>query len=284
MAAHIEKLSADSPIEKICAALRTDGAVVVERLIPEEVLSRVNREVDPYIEAADPGIEHLNPAIGAFFGNKTRHVAGVPGKSPTFADEVMIHPTLMAVCDEFLLPACARYQLNLGHILDRGPGSEQQWFHRDEQVWPHVPEPHPNIQVASIIALEDFTAEIGATLVVPGSHELPLERVPTDDEVAIAEMLAGSAVLYLGRTIHAGGANTTSDRWRRGLHTSWIVGWLRTEENNYLACPPDVARSLSRHAQEVLGYAVHDAIQAGGGYCGMLDMKDPVDLLADGSL
>ena len=265
MPAQIGILEADSPVEKICAALRSDGAVIVEKLVPDEIIAAVNAEVDSYIEAADPSVEHLNPAIGAFFGDKTRHVAGVPGKSPTFAEEVMIHPTLMAVCDEFLLPACARYQLNLGHILDRGPGSEQQWFHRDEQVWVHVPDPHPNLQVASIIALEDFTAEIGATRVVPGSHEWPLERVPTDDEVAVAEMPSGSAVLYLGRTIHAGGANTTADRWRRGLHTSWIVGWLRTEENNYLACPPDVARTLSREAQEVLGYAVHDAIQSGGG-------------------
>jgi hypothetical protein len=62
------------------------------------------------------------------------------------------------------------------------------------------------------------------------------------------------------------------------------LGWLRTEENNYLGTPPDVARRLSRRAQEVLGYAVHDAIADAGGYLGMLDLRDPVELLEEGAL
>jgi hypothetical protein len=45
-----------------------------------------------------------------------------------------------------------------------------------------------------------------------------------------------------------------------------------------------VARSLSPRAQELLGYAVHDAIADGGGYLGMVRMRDPMELLADGSL
>ena len=102
--------------------------------------------------------------------------------------------------------------------------------------------------------------------------------------IADAEMPAGSAVLYLGSTIHGAGANTTSDLWRRGLHLSYVLGWLRTEENNVLATPPDVARTLPRVAQELLGYAVHDAIADQGGYLGMLELRDPVDLLAEGSL
>ena len=39
------------------------------------------------------------------------------------------------------LPSCARYQLNLGHLLQRGPGSDEQWLHRDEAVWSDVPRP-----------------------------------------------------------------------------------------------------------------------------------------------
>ena len=30
-----------------------------------------------------------------------------------------------AVCDAVLGPSCARYQLNLAHVLDRGPGATQ---------------------------------------------------------------------------------------------------------------------------------------------------------------
>ena len=284
MAAEITRFKSGDPTDGMLAGLRSDGAIIVEGLIPRDTIDRINDEVDPYIEAANPGMEHLNPAIGWFFGQQTRHVAGMPGKSPTFAREVMIEPTIMELCDAILLESCARYQLNLGHLIDKGPGGARQMFHRDELVWVHVPRPHKELQLASMIALEDFTEEIGATNIVPGSHEWELDREPEEHEVAIAEMPAGSAAIYLGSTIHAGGENRTTDRWRRGLHASWICGWLRTEENNYLACPPGKARQLPRKAQEVLGYAVHDAIASAGGYCGALDLQDPCDLMERGEL
>jgi ectoine hydroxylase-related dioxygenase (phytanoyl-CoA dioxygenase family) len=151
-------------------------------------------------------------------------------------------------------------------------------------VWVHVPRPHPELQLASVIALVDFTAENGATRVVPGSHRWDWERTPLSEEFADAEMPAGSGVIYLGSTLHGAGSNTTADQWRRGMHLSYVVGWLRTEENHYLATPPEIARTLPRPAQELLGYAAHDALNHGGGYLGALDLRDPVDMLADGSL
>ncbi len=91
-------------------------------------------------------------------------------------------------------------------------------------------------------------------------------------------------LVYLGSTIHAGGRNATADGWRRGMHMSFVVGWLRTEDNNYLSTPPDVARTLPRRSQELLGYAAHDAIAVGGGYLGTVDLLDPIELLALGKL
>jgi ectoine hydroxylase-related dioxygenase (phytanoyl-CoA dioxygenase family) len=205
----------------------------------------------------------------------------------------MCHPLLLALCDRILSPSCARYQLNLGHLLQRGPGSEEQWLHRDEAVWSDVPRPAPELQLATVIAFVDFTRENGATRIVPGSHRwpdrqlLPLEqmqqRAPQPEEIAYAEMPAGSAVVYTGGTIHGGGANVT-DIPRRGAHLSYCLGWLRTEENNYLSTPPAVAATLPRVAQEVLGYSVHDSLPRGGGYLGMVRMQDPVELLARGGL
>ena len=51
-----------------------------------------------------------------------------------------------------------------------------------------------------------------------------------------------------------------------------------------LAVPPAVARNLSPRAQRLLGYGVHDAIAIGGGYLGMVDMRDPLELLREGKL
>jgi ectoine hydroxylase-related dioxygenase (phytanoyl-CoA dioxygenase family) len=211
-------------------------------------------------------------------------VSALAAVSPTFANEVIAHPTYAAVCDAVLLPSCSRYQLNLGHLIARGPGAEAQFPHRDEDVWPHFPRPHDELQIASLVALTDFRVDTGATRVVPGSHHWPRDRRPDADEIADAVVPPGGAVIYLGSTIHFAGTNSTADEWRLGAHVSFTLGWLRTEENNSLAVPPEVARSLSPRAQELLGYAVHDAIADGGGYLGMVRMRDPMELLADGSL
>jgi hypothetical protein len=289
----IERFDATSDLVAIGDAIDADGVVIVEGLLSPEVVERVNAEVEAAVALADPSEPLFNPIMDAFHGPYTKQVAGVPGISRTFAIDVMCHPLLLALCDRFLAPSCARYQLNLGHLLQRGPGAEDQWLHRDEAVWSDVPRPAPELQLASVIAFVDFTRANGATRVVPGSHRWPDRRLspaeqmsqapPTPDQIAHAEMPAGSAVIYTGGTIHGGGANST-EQPRRGAHLSYCLGWLRTEENNYLSVPPAVAATLPRQAQEVLGYAVHDSIPRGGGYLGMVRMQDPVDLLARGEL
>jgi ectoine hydroxylase-related dioxygenase (phytanoyl-CoA dioxygenase family) len=284
MADTIPRESASAPPHRINDALRQNGAVIVEDMISKEALARLNDEIDGYLDGAAPERELINPFITGFFGKQTRHITGVASKSRTFVEEVLCHPVYLAACDEILLPSCARYLLNLAHVLDRGPGSEQQLLHRDEQVWSFVPKPHPELQVASVAALVDFTAANGATRAIPGSHLWPADRQPELDELCAAEMPAGSAVLYLGSTIHGGGPNTTKNERRRGMHLSYTLGWLRTEENNYLATPPDIARTLPRQAQELIGYAAHDAIAHGGGYLGTVDTRDPIAMLESGEL
>jgi len=292
-AASVERFDARADPEAITAAVERDGVAIVEGLLGLDVVERVNEEVEAAVAAADPDEELFNPVMQAFHGPHTKQVAGMPGISRTFATDVMCNPTLLALCDTFLLPSCATYQLNLGHLLQRGPGSDEQWLHRDEAVWSDLPTPHAEVQLASVIAFVDFTRDNGATRVVPGSHRwddrwlLPVEQMatgqPAPEQIAYAEMPAGSAVVYLGGTIHAGGSNVT-DVQRRGAHLSYCLGWLRTEENNILSTPPAVAAALPRRAQELLGYAMHDSLPRGGGYLGMVRMQDPVDLLARGEL
>jgi ectoine hydroxylase-related dioxygenase (phytanoyl-CoA dioxygenase family) len=293
MSPTIERFAVTAEPDAIHGALDRDGVVIVENLLALDVVDRVNAEVEGAVAAADPDEALFNPIMQAFHGPCTKQVAGMPGISRTFATDVMCHPLLLEICDRVLLPSCARYQLNLGHLLQRGPGAEEQWLHRDEAVWSDVPRPHPELQLATVIAFVDFTRDNGATRVVPGSHRwpdrqlLPAEQIvfhqPEPEQIAYAEMSAGSAVIYSGGTIHAGGANSTSIP-RRGAHLSYCLGWLRTEENNYLSSPPAVAATLPRRAQELLGYALHDSIPRGGGYLGMVRMQDPVELLARGEL
>lgn len=290
----LDRLGPSAPVDAVLASLERDGAVIVESLLSERVVASVNEEIEESVAGADPDADWFNPIMKAFHGPNTRAVSGIPAISATFAVEVMCHPLLLEVCDRVLLPSCARYQLNLGQILQRGPGSPEQILHRDELVWSDVPRPAPELQLATVIAFVDFTAENGATRVVPGSHRWPDRQLPPieqlvqpppgTDQVTHAAMPAGSAVIYLGGTIHGAGANSTADVERRGAHLSYCVGWLRTEENNYLSIPPRAAARLPRRAQELIGYAIHDGIPRGGGYLGMVAGQDPVELMARGRL
>ena len=88
---------------------------------------------------------------------------------------------------------------------------------------------------------------------MPGSQSWDWERRAEPDQMCQAEMSAGSVLLYTGSVIHSGGENR-SDAPRLGLNITYCLGWLRTEENQYLSCPPQVARDLEPELQELLGY------------------------------
>ena len=148
----LQRFDSSADPDVIVAAIERDGAVIVERLLSSGVVARVNEEVGATLEAVDPEEKLFNDVMKAFHGPFTKQLAGAPGLSRTFAVDVMCHPLLLAICDRVLLPSCARYQLNLGHLLQRGPGSDEQVLHRDEAVWSDMPRPGPELQLATVIA------------------------------------------------------------------------------------------------------------------------------------
>ena len=113
-------------------------------MIDGATVAAINREVDAAVAAAEPGSKTVNEATQAFFGPHTKHVSSLAAVSPTFANEVMTHPTYLAACDEILLPQCSRYRLNLGHLhRPRAGRARRRSRTATRTVWPHVPRPHP---------------------------------------------------------------------------------------------------------------------------------------------
>jgi ectoine hydroxylase-related dioxygenase (phytanoyl-CoA dioxygenase family) len=130
----------------------------------------------------------------------------------------------------------------------------------------------PQLEVIVLYALCDFTAENGATRVVPGSHLWPARRKPQEHEVVAAEMKAGSAIYYLGKTLHGGGPNQTKDQLRRALFLGFSLGWLRTKENFFISTPIEAVRDMPERVQQLLGYETHGGI-------GVVDVGCPSALL-----
>ncbi len=198
---------------------------------------------------------------GAFYPGHTRRVISLIALSET-ARVFVMHPMVKSACDHFLLPNCSpggRYQLHVGAAVQIGPGARTQVLHREEDTFPFFAVPRPNLVLATMWAVSDFTADNGGTRLVPGSHRWPAERRARPDEIRAAEMEAGSVLFWLGGTLHGGGANTSAD-WRYGVILTYSLGWLRQEENQSLAVPPDLAETLSPELLDMIGNTPNGAL------------------------
>jgi len=272
MASPLHRVDCSSSAADIVPILERDGAVIVEKMLAPNLLTRLNHDLDSIVAETPPGVRHpTEDDMVSFYGKATVRADGLPGKSNAFLD-VMQHPLLLGVADHFLLPNCDDYLLNTGQLIEIGPGENDQRLHRDEGVWRHLSDPKPDLQIEALFALSDFTEENGATRVAPGSHRWHKAREAKANEIVQAEMSAGSALFYLGSTVHGGGANRTKSIRRRGMFIGYVLGWLRTEENMFLSVPLEKVRTAPRRVQELLGYKAVRAL-------GVVDVGDPMALL-----
>ncbi len=242
----LQHLPADAPSEVIAAILDIDGALILDDVIRPGQVATVMTELTPYIEATPVGRDD-------FTGFATTRTGALVARSPA-SRELVMHPAILAACDAYLLRACDRYQLHLTQVIRIRPGQGRQALHRDRLAWGGFlkgVEP----QLNTIWAMTDFTQANGATQVVPGSPTWEEGRRAQPHEIGYAEMKAGSVLIYSGSVIHAGGENS-AEHDRIGINITYCLGWLRQEENQYLSCPPAVARTLDKKLQGLLGYAM----------------------------
>jgi ectoine hydroxylase-related dioxygenase (phytanoyl-CoA dioxygenase family) len=230
----------------ILAAMARDGACIVADAIDAGSVRQLRAELEPFIARTPYGSDD-------FTGRRTQRTGALVARTPTCRDFVL-HAGVLDAARAFLAPWAERILLHLTQTILIHPGQGKQVLHRDRLAWgTHLPlsiEPQFN----TIWALSDFTAENGATRVVPGSHTWPWEQKAGPDQVTQAEMGAGSVLLYSGTVLHAGGENRSAATPRLGLNITYCLGWLRQEENQYLSCPPHIARTLAPELQELLGY------------------------------
>ena len=247
-----------------------DGAAVVANFLGKQSLAQLNSEFNILIANESPGSQSTGVARQRFHGKCTKRVCGLAAKSSGFVD-LMLRPELRAYSDHFLLKEAEDYWLNTGQLMVVGPGEPAQIIHRDEGNWPYFKDKPGEVTVSAIFALEDFTSDNGATLVVPGSHRWEPERVPKQEETTQAVMSAGSALFYLGKVLHGAGENR-SKRWRRGLHISYVLAWLRPEEHHSLHVSERFARTLPQRAQVLLGFTTYSPQV--GGRLGLVDFQE----------
>jgi ectoine hydroxylase-related dioxygenase (phytanoyl-CoA dioxygenase family) len=259
----------DHDLGEVLETFQRDGAVIIRCLIPPELHRRVADELAPWVERTPDGRDD-------FVGRQTTRTGALVARSPA-CRELVMHPTVLELAHKFLLQFSNKIQLHLTQVINIKPGQGTQPLHQDRLAWGGYIPKQIEPQFNTMWALTDFTEENGATRVVPGSAQWEDDRRATDDEKTQAVMSAGSVLLYSGSVIHGGGENQSSAD-RTGINITYCLSWLRTEENNYLSCPPDIAKDLEPGLQELLGYTMGN--YALGYYSDPHDMSATTDIMA----
>jgi ectoine hydroxylase-related dioxygenase (phytanoyl-CoA dioxygenase family) len=239
--------------------LERDGFVVFESVVDAEAVAAIRDDVLPRL---DPPYARNN-----FEGLRTQRLYNVVEKTSA-CNALVEHPIVLGLIDRILEPNYLLSQLQVIHIL---PGEAPQPLHHDDAFYPW-PRPRRSLGVAAIWAIDAFTADNGATVVIPGSHAWGERDPSAADELRSVVMPAGSVVFFHGTLWHGGGANRSAAP-RLAVAAQYCAPFLRTQENFGLSVSRDRARAFSEHMQRMLGYSIHPP------FMGFVDGVHPKRLL-----
>ncbi|KAF9767544.1 hypothetical protein IL306_015273 [Fusarium sp. DS 682] len=274
----VQKVPADAPIKDIIALLKRDGGVFVKGLIPQDDVEKA------YDECRD---------------QETQRAPSLLALSPTYARTQVMNPVYQQVVDHFLTTrswfwwgderkeSVSKPYVHSCAAMRIGPGGKAQPLHRDDYIshnihtdidkWNDERDVNRESAVGLFVAGSKVTKENGGTQFIQGSHLWPVlgsERGPPRVEDCIfAEMDKGDAFIMLASAYHGGGTNSTKDEQRLVFATFSIRGFLRQEENQFLAVPRETAKKLDQDIQAFMGYSMSDPA------CGYVEQMDPMYLL-----
>jgi hypothetical protein len=247
-------------VTSLLASVNERGYVIIPELVPRETMAAIKDEARPFL-AFDGRNE--------FEGHQTRRIYSVIEKTLA-CNPLVEHPLILSLLDRVLRP---NYLLSQLQVIDIHPGEVAQPLHHDDGFYP-LARPRPAISAATIWAIDDFTAENGATLVLPMSHLWGERTLDEVDRAALvpAVMPAGSVVFFLGTLWHGAGANR-SRATRMAATAQYCEPWARQQENYSLAISRERARLCSETVQGMLGYSMLFP------FIGFVDGRDPKRLL-----
>ncbi len=193
--------------------------------------------------------------VGDFHGRRTKRFHRLLARLPG-AEDLVLHPVVLEAAGAALGSWCDFPELNLTQGLEVHPGAPAQIPHSDQAMWPAAPKAVMELCVNVFWPLVEFTEENGGTRIWPDSHHRPRDPRQPLGEPEICRARPGDAMIILGSTVHAAGANR-SPRPRRAAIVSYCLGWLKAYENQSLAYSPEFVRRLKPELAAMLGYRWH---------------------------
>ena len=238
--------------------LMRDGYVIIENVLDTTQCEAIKTECLDLL-----GLTGRND----FEGTETQRVYNVLGKTRC-TDALAVHPRILGLMDKLFRPG---FLLSQSQIINILPGETPQGLHTDDSFY-RLPRPRQALGAATVWAIDEFTSENGATVMVKGSHEWGDERVAQRSEAVPAVMPQGSVVFFLGTTWHGGGENR-SDKPRFAVTHQYCEAYMRQQENYLLELEKHTVRQMSPVLQSLVGYSIYPP------FMGMVDGMHPLRLL-----
>lgn len=227
--------------------LQKHGFSIIRDALPSSVIHALDQDLEAPFAATPFG-------IGPFYGGTTKRFGRLLIRSE-HARTLVCHRLVLTVVEQVLAPWCDRIQLNTTQAIAVHPGAPAQFPHRDQDMW-RGPVGEIEYLVNVMWPLTPFTAQNGATRLWGQSHGARALADGSCGQETIEHMAPGSALLFLGSTLHGAGANH-SDMVRRGIIVGYSLGWLKPYENQWLAYPPEIARHFDPELAALVGYRQH---------------------------
>ena len=291
----------DEKRNDLLEAVYRQGYVVLTDCIDTELLASVNARADELFaeQAKATPAESEQPE-----SSKPTQVfiTNLVGCGPQFS-QLLGQPNLIDLVTSILGEDCL---LSSASMRDVYGGCEEQVIHTDDLLyasredWFKRPVSR-QLSLVAAVAMVDQVASRGTTVLFPGSHmweespdtlqapDLGQESAALNEqmrswarenkstEAIDIEMQAGSVVVWLGATWHAGGAYTApSGGTRRVTIFNFCRGIFRQQENQMAGITHQQAAEMPHAVQRLLGYTMSDT---GLGYS---SGQDPAILLGEG--
>ena len=227
--------------------LERDGYCIIPNLLPQSVLASLDADLEDSFRKTPLG-------DGDFYGYRTKRFGSLLRRSE-HAARLAMEPTVLGLANSILSGACERIQLNVAQAIEIHPGEVEQFPHCDHDMWCGAKGEHEYL-VNIIWPISRFTKNNGATRIYPGTHRKQITALDQLGEPVVAECDPGSAICFLGSTVHGAGANQSNDV-RRAVVIGYSLGWLKPYENPWLSYPPQVAKTFAPELAALAGYTQH---------------------------
>lgn len=242
-----EQAASIGPVGVYLEELCIQGFTVINTDWPREMLDDLKKRLDIVLDqqADEAGGHEALQSIG-----EANTIRAVLAYDPVFL-AVTRHDAVLEICRHIF---GSYFILSLQNATINPPdevGHHQAAFHRD-LPYQHFVSTRP-LAINALLCLDDFNAETGGTIMLPGSHRV--EAFPSDDYVKKMERpaiaAAGQFIVFNSMLYHRAGTNCSKKK-RYAINQCYSLPFLKQQ----ISLPSILAGRWSEDANlaRFLGY------------------------------